>query len=428
MFAFARTAAGELACFEFGELLDPLDPHVPLEQKVRWIMEDYENRRDGLLLLSISQSVAFLTQLLREAGGDPARLIPLIRALGFLRSANGADALAPYLDHPSVQVRAETIASIGNIGSLELMPRLEPFLDSPDRQLRRAAIVALGRSLDRAMFARLEAAAGDDAELRAIVAQNRRRLDAVTAGDMRAYTEAVIETDEYEDLIRLVEVTWEYVRDILADPARNVVVRARAARLLGLTRRSPCGPQFVRVLADGSEAREVRLQAAIAAGRCRTKDAVPFLARVLQSGDAQLQAAAVAALGNIGASEALEPLLRAWGTERLRGAIRLALKRLCTVAGGELLSRLLRENQHWAPERIIFIDDALNRSDGYVEGALDHSLASAVPEARRTAILLLAFLARRDEIEAKLVRIRDSDDDPTNRELAGLAVTRRAKE
>lgn len=428
MFAFARTAAGELACFEFGELLDPLDPHVPLEQKVRWIMEDYEHRRDDLLLLSVSQSVAFLAQLLQEAGDDPARLIPVIRALGFLRSANGADPLAPYLDHPSVQVRAETIAAIGNIGSLDLMPRIEPFLHAADRQLRRAAIVALGRSLDPATFPRLEAAAGADPELRAIVAQSRRRLDAVAAGDMRAYTETVIATEEYEDLIRLMEVTSEYVRDILADRGRDVVVRARAARLLGLTRRSPAGPQFVRVLANDGDPRDLRLQTAIAAGRCRTKDAVPALVRILQSGDSQLQQAAVIALGYIGAAQTFDPLLAAWANDPLRPATRLALKRLCSVPGSELLTRILRDNQRWSPERIIFVDDALHRTDGYVEGALDAALASARPEARRDAILLLAFLARRDEVQAKLVRVRDSDGDPTNRDLAALALARRAKE
>ncbi len=418
MFALARTAARELIYFEFGE---PVDPRLPIEARVRWILADFASRREVYLDGSVSQAVVLLINMLSEAGDDPNRLIPILRSLGFLRSANGADAVAGYLNHPLPEIQREAILAIGRIGSLEHLPRLEPFLKSPDRELRRAAIVALSKSIEPEIFPRLEAAAGPDPELQAIVQHGRRRLEALERKDMRAFALVVLESEEYEDLMRLLEITAGEVLDIMLDRQLPVIVRVRAVRVAGLVHLRRAGPPIAAILAEDTEPLDLRKEAAAAAGRCKAKSAVPSLIRLLDSTDAELQDAAITALGKLEDPQALGPLLSHWNVREgaARQRTRVAIRRLGSVPGSESLMRLLRSKARWSPVGLYIITDDLRLRPDYRQGILDAALTSANPEARRDAILLLAFVGERAEASKLVPLIEDAD--PTNRELATAA-------
>lgn len=421
MFALAQTSANRLLAFEFGE---PLDLTPTLEERLRWILEDVDQWRAAVAGLSVTLSIALLLDWLEDAANDAARLVPLIRALGFLRSPGVAPSLEPYLDNASREVRLETVTALGRIGALDSLPRLEPFLSSPDPALRRAAIVALSKTMDGAISPRLEAAAGVDAERQLLVRQGRRRLEAVQAGDLRAYTAAVLESEEYEDLLSMLEFTIRYVIEILGDRQRDLAVRRRALELVGIAGLAEAGPALAAILAEEREPLDFVLRAAIAAGRCHAPAAVDPLIALLDDGREPLQQAAVTSLGQIGSPRALEPLLARWNDRggALRTGIRLALLRMSTASGTDVVARLLRANEDWRLAAVYFIDAELNLTRGYREGLLDAELSGA-NAARRDAILLLAYLGT--PAEAAKLEARREDEDPEIRELAALAAARK---
>jgi HEAT repeat protein len=422
VFALVRSSTNELLFFEFGE---PLDPYLPLEEHLRRILADFDGRRAEFTSLSVTQSIGLLLDWLDEAGDDAGRLLPLIRALGFLRSPNSAPALERYLSHPSRDVRRETIVALGRIGELESLPKLEPFLQSPEPDLRRAAIVALSKSLDPATFPMLEAAAGLNPELQELVRQGRRRMEAIEAKDLQAFTDAVIETEEYEDLLGMLDLTGQYVIDILDDRRRDLTVRRRALELVGLAGLKKAGAPLAAVLAEERDPFDIMIQAAVAAGRCKARQAVEPLIALLDHGQPLLQEAAITSLGQIGSPLALDPLLAKWndGAPELRDRIRLALRRLCKVPGADTLAELLRTNADWQPAAVYFIDASLRLSTSYSEGLLDNELNDARVEARRDAILLLAYLGSSREA-TKLEPMLREGEDPAIRNLAALAQAR----
>ncbi len=416
MFAAVELGNKELAFFEFG---DPVEEYLPAEVRVRRIMSDYESQRDELWSMSTNQAVIALVKLLDEARNDPPRLVSIIRALGFLKAPDSGEVVATYLDHPAREVRLEAVYSIGRIANLATMPRLEPFLADPDREFRRAAIVGLGKSIEPSVLPQLEAAAGGDAELQALVDQARRKIAAIQTRNLRAYVNAIIETDEYYDLIRMLEVTWEHVVEIMADQARSPVVRRRAVRLLYLARVPMAKEPLTKIVAGEEEPSEVRLQAVIGVGRCRAQEAVGPLIKLLDNPDASLRNAAITSLGQIGNPRALNPLLSKWdaGGGALRGMILLAIRRLCATSGTVLLTDLLEQNPQLISRVILFIDDSLALSREYRADYVASELKSPEAEARRDAALLLAFFGTRSDADA-LALMGKLDPDATNREIA----------
>ena len=420
MFAFAKNASGEWLYFEFGA---PLDPDLPLETRVRWIMADFDSRRDELIGLSVSQTVALLLGWLEEAAGAPFRLMTLIRALGFLRSASSAPFLEPYLAHPSSEVRVETILALGRIGNLKSLPKLEPFLDSTDIELRRAAIVALSKSLNRAEFQKLDASAGTNPELQDLVRQGKRRLEAVEAKDLRAFTNAVLETEEFEDLMPTVEVTRDFIIENLRNRQRDAIVRRRALSLVSTVRMRGGDRAVAEILTEEADSRELCAQAAVAAGRCKAKLAIePLIAMVKREGS-PLREIAIRSLGQIGLPLALGALLDSWNAAGAqRETIRLAIRRVCKVPGTPTLTDLLRANADWRPEALYFISADLQLSEHYSAGMLDAELAGTDTQARLDAILLMAFAG--ESWEADKLTPLGTDPDPATRELAGLAAAK----
>ena len=418
MFAFARISVDELAYFEFGA---PLDPDVDIEVHLRWILDDLESRKDEFNRLSRSHSVGLLVDWLLAAPGDQSRQTTLIRAIGFLRFTSTAPAIEPLLGHESVALQSEAILALGRIGALDSLPKIEVFLTSPERTLRRSAIVALSRSLDSATFDRLEAAAGTDPELRQIVRQGRQRLAAFTAQDLRAFTNVVLETEEFEDLIPLVELTWQYLVENATDQQRDPVVRLRALRIIHLVwMRRRADMALGRILADKSDLPEIRLQAAIAAGPCKARSAVDPLIVMVGSEPLPVKSIAIRSLGQIGSVDSLEALLAGWQRlATLRGEIRLALRRLCKVPSTTVVDVLLA-NESWLPQQIWFITADLQLVEGYRAGLLDGELRSTDAMARRDAVLLIAYLGAPGE-RSKIEPLT-KDPNPFVRELAVRAM------
>jgi HEAT repeat protein len=407
----------ELVYFEFG---DPLDPDMPLESELRWILADFDARKDAFNALSRSQSVGLMIDWLAQAQDDPAALKTLIRAIGFLRFPSSARALEPYLAHPAVEIQAETILALGRIGALESLPKIERFLDSPDVSLRRAAIVALSRSLDDAVFDRLEAAAGGNPELRLIVRQGRRRLAAAKAKDLETFTNIVLETEEFEDLIPLTEYAWRFIVQIAQDRTRDDVVRLRALSVIRTTwmRRADTG--LAQILADRTNPPEIVLQAAIAAGPCRAESAVGSLIMLLTSEPLPFKTIAIRSLGQIGSADAFDTMLASWQhLEPLRSEIRLAIRRLCKVPG-EAVVDLLRANEHWAPRVTYFITGDLRLIEGYTHGLVDDELRSSNAMARRDALVIVAYLG--DSSERPKLEALTKDQDLSVRDLARRAI------
>jgi HEAT repeat protein len=416
VFAFARTLDDELAYFEFGE---PLDPEMPIEAHLRWILADFEARKDEFNRLSRSHAAALLVQWLSEGpSGDALRT--LIRAIGFLRFTSTAPAIEPYLAHATTEVQVEAILALGRIGALASQPKIHPFLESPDRLLRRAAIVALSRSLNSADLDRLDVAAGADPELRHIVRQGRQRLAAARLRDLRTFTEVVLETEEFEDLIPLVEFTWQFIVDIAQNRQRDPLVRLRALSVIRTVHMRRADRALAAILTGDAELPEIRLQAAIAAGPCKATSTVDSLVAMVSSEPRPVKEIAIRSLGQIGEARALDTLLTSWqSSAESREIIRVAIRRLCKVPSTSVIDTL-RALEPWQPRAVYFITSDLRLIEEYRAGLLDGEVQSANVMARRDAIVLIAYLggpSERPKIEALT-----KDADPSIRDLARAAL------
>ncbi|MEJ7714129.1 MAG: HEAT repeat domain-containing protein [Pyrinomonadaceae bacterium] len=299
------------------------------------------------------------------------------------------------------------------------MPRLEPFPGRPGSGFRRAAIVGLGKSIEPSVLPGLRPRRAGTPSPQALVAQARRKIAAIQARDLRAYVNAIIESDEYYDLIRMLEVAWEHVAEIMVDRERSPVVRRRAVRLLYLARVPMAKEPLTKIVAGEDELLEVRLQAVVGVGRCRAQEAVEPLIKLLDNPDASLRDAAITSLGQIGKPRALDPLLSKWDARggALRGMTLLAIRRLCAKSGTVLLTDLLEQNGELVSHGIYFIDDSLALTREYRNDYVNAELKSPEAEARRDAALLLAFFGKRSDA-GKLALMGKIDPDATNREIA----------
>jgi HEAT repeat protein len=93
---------------------------------------------------------------------------------------------------------------------------------------------------------------------------------------------------------------------------RSARLRSATAKALGQTRNPGVTPELVSLLLDEGEHSDVRLFAAIGLGEARDEGAVPAVAQLLrQRSSAALQVRAVVALGEIGGTSCIEPLVSA---------------------------------------------------------------------------------------------------------------------
>jgi HEAT repeat protein len=419
-------AGGELAALGFGS---PPERELTPEEHVREILANYAARRDELFDIAPAPAAKIVARILKESDGTAATVLTPIRALGFLGWPQVFEAVVPYVRHPDHAVRLAAIRSLGQLTKFDAIPLIEPFLDSTDREERREAIIALGKFGKSEEIPKIDHAASGDPELEKLAREAAERIKA-TVQALRTkrfdpVVDAVIDTAEFEDLAALIFVTKFRLLEIVEDRTRAAATRERAVRVLAIARVLRAGLPMRDILADRDNPLDLRLQAIYGVGVTRTKSAVPQLIELLDDADPRIRELSIVALGRIGDTRALEPLLARWAAADpdTRQQLRLAFYRLRSRTGFEPLLEPLRTYQPRAVENVYFISDSLDLSRGYDRAIIAPSLKSPANEERRDALLLLATFGTTADSWI-LQMYFENDADPLNREIANLGIER----
>ena len=281
-----------------------------------------------------------------------------------------------------IQVRLAAIRSLGQMAKFVSIPLIEPYLESSGRRERREAIIALGKFAKPELIPRIEAVAGSDPELVKLVSEAKARIAATLEGlkteNYRALVDALIETDEYEDLLAYILVVWRPLQETFVDNARSPRSRERAARLLGAARVRKAGPHMRKILADPNQPLAFRLRAAYGIGMTRTRSGIHQLTELLSSSDRGFRAIAILALARLGDHRAMQPLLAQWDADggSFRRELRLALWRVAPRPADPIPTRGPAELSA-APGR----DDLFHRRRPGVVERIPYRRPGAVPGA-----------------------------------------------
>ena len=202
-------------------------------------------------------------------------------------------------------------------------------------------------------------------------------------------------------------------------PRNNDEVRVRARALLGIEGHAQSAREGVAFVDDHEISETARVRLVEAMGASKVAEAVHSLIALLEDANPSMQEQAVVALGKIGRSAALQPLLARWDTQdgRLRKPICVALRGLSSSVGANFLREFVESNSRVMAESAVFVSDQLERSDQLPKKWLLPLLASAEPLARRDAALLLAVFG--DESDASALRSLSQLEG--NTELGALA-------
>jgi hypothetical protein len=412
---------GELASLELGQ---PLDPEITPETRVELILADYDTRRDLIWDLDPGEASGAFQARLERGSLRPGDLIHVIQALGVAGRPTASESVEKYIGDPSPAVRLAVIRSLGQMGKFSSIPLIQPFLQNADPQFRRAALIALGKFGKPELMPDLEAAAKRDPVLIPLVQDARRRIDSIAKQNFPAFVDAVIDTDEWEDILPLLMVTWRPLVDLLAQKQKGPTVRLRAVKMLAWGHMRRAGENLSAIVADALEPADLRLEAIIALGRCSIRSSAQQLIALLNAPDQTVQLAAITSLGQLGVPQTLDPLLKKWNDRSgaYRESLRLAIRRSCSVSGSEFLKDLLETGGNLAFSKIYFIDPSLNLTDSFRPEVIDPWLAAGSSSARRDAALVLSFFGGPAEA-SKLDRMR-SDTDLANREIADRGLKR----
>jgi hypothetical protein len=414
---------GELASLELGS---PLEPDLLPSARVELILADYELRRDLLREMDPPDASEALAARLQRGALRPTDLLHLIQALGTVGMPQGSDAVEKHIGDPNPAIRLAVIRSLGQMGKFSNIALIRPYLQDADPEFRRTAVIALGKFAKPEVIPELESAASRDPKLIPLVQDAKRRIDAMTKEDYGAFVDAVIGTNEWEDIYSLFMMAWHPLVDRLSDKQQSLAVRMRAVQMIGWGHMRRASQALTAIVADPLEPPELRLQAIVALGRCRIRSSVGQLIPFLNAPEQSVQLAAITSLGQLAVSAAIEPLVKKWNDRGgiYRETIRLALRRSCSLSGTEALTDLLMKDAALTDAKIYFVDPSLNLFDSLRPGLLDPWLLVPSSPARRDAALLLAFFGRRKDA-AKLDPLR-SDPDPLIRDLAERAAKRLA--
>ena len=200
-------------------------------------------------------------------------------------------------------------------------------------------------------------------------------------------------SDDYEDLVPKVLYVAKALVDIAEDSAAPALLRARAVRVLGLSRVAPVATTYLKLLEGGAvEPEELRYEAIVALGGLRMRGADEALLEQVRTAEPRLRRAAIWALGRIGKGQTLEPLLGSWDVEdgALRSAIYAALRAIARTDGAPVLASALSDDRPAPSRTLVFIDE-----DSFTRGLrvdeVEAHLRSPVVDARRDAALLYAY-------------------------------------
>jgi len=375
---------------------DPPPPTMSNEELMRWILEDYDLRRDFVWDVTDLDTIRLVClEVVIDPAAPEEKLLAAIQTFGQVGWAMETEAIQAHLNDASPAVRRATVRTLGQTADRSSIPLIEPLLNDPDRAMRRLALVALGKFADTSVLGAIDAAVAREPEVARRAENAKRRIEATLAEDTDAVVAALIETDEYEDLMAGFPSVRKSLQKYVEEKKGSVRARSRAAHLLSLARTIAAAPYFRLRLLPGNDERDVRLECIRGLGRTRFKSAVPQLIQELQSPDDGIRQAAVLALGEIGNWHAIQPLLDLWPASEagLRADIRTALRQICQGAGHLVLRQLAGvEGGTSAAARVLVIDDSLemHRLPGGPEEMLVDATESASEEVRRDAALVLS--------------------------------------
>ncbi len=431
---------GSLAAFEFGALLDPARD---AEALLRWVVEDYDARRDEQWRVVPPIGEPILAKLLVEAKTDEERS-PLIRALGFYAMPDvGPTLVGPYAgaDKPR-ELRLAAIRALGSMAFHDSAAALWPALDDANEDVAAEAITALGKMGVSDVLPHLERAGQRSPRLSAVAVAARRRTEAALSRDRERLVDEIIASRDYEDLGVLMPFVWQHVAIVMVNPERGEAARIRAVRLLGLTRTRNAGSAAVTVLNDPSL--PLRVEVVRALGRMRYRQATPTLVRMLSPDDQgratlggtspqtpqslppdALHEALIVALGEIGDRRSFEPLLHRYYDRggAVRGIVLLAARRHARVMAKETYASWAEGKIDLYGRALYFFGDDLSTTYGLRRDLLDAALKHEAPEVRREAALLYGLFGVHEDADS-LIATAQTDKDPLNRVVAARAYDR----
>ena len=285
MFAIITGLSGELHHLEFGDRIEPsyeTDPHL------RWVIDDYPNRRDEQWVHAPFDGAEVLAELSTEYKADPKRLAATILALGWFGQTTSARFVHAHQDNPDLGVRRAVIRAVGQIGNMQSIPFVAKKLEENDPDLRKETIIAAGKFGHPNAIPEMTRRADGDPDLLKRVDEARARLEGLhelkksdDEPDVSKLYRAVLPTDEYEDLCVWACVEPEPLMRILFDRETSDVVRARTARVLGLATAVSATELLCIPVVNPKDARSVRLECAIALGRIGRNVRIPGITDVL---------------------------------------------------------------------------------------------------------------------------------------------------
>jgi len=384
------------------EIGTPLEPDLPLRERIQSILADYGLRRAELYELPTARTIDTLAALLQSAGSDTAELLPLLNATGFLGGADSVPDVEARLEHSNPQVVCAAIRCLGQIGLWTCLDKVKPYLSNADPLIRAEAITAAGK-LSAEPLPELAHAGGSDAVLSGRAREAEARIALLAADRLEECVQFILASDENEDLLPMLPYAWKWLADRLIDGRTPEPRRLRIVSLLGLGCAARAFPYLMWIVARPEESREIRLAAISALGRCRARKAVRLLQNELQSQDMEIVRASVVALGKIGYFSSFPPLLDLWKSAdpSLRADIRLALRRVARLSAADPLEDfLLRPDESesargreiaGAREWWTIDDEGELRSGIPRENLLKNLAAGGSSRDERAAALLLAI-------------------------------------
>ena len=294
------------------------------------------------------------------------------------------DLLSDTLEEP--ERIAQVVQTLGS-GFAHALPSLEPLDELESDSIRSGISRAL---IDQSQSSAEEAVV----ELRT----------ALEAEDGAAVVNSLLPSERWQLLAgfwlcRPQELVWAAYT-----PRNKDEVRVRARALLGIEGHVGSAAEGVPFLLDEAISLDARRRLVEAMGCSKVAEAVPELIPLLSHSDVAMQKAAITALGRIGRSAALDPMLSCWDLQdgALRGTIRAALRGLSSLPGHDYLRGFVETNSLVMVDSAVFVDDRLSLTHQLPKDGLLPLLSSSVFMARRDAAILLAVFG--DETDAPRLR------------------------
>ena len=414
--ALYQLADGRVFALDFGQ---PPIRELSLDEKLDMILSDVEANRTALWNLNRGLTGVALAKRLGptsagpEQPSPPTEVIPLLQALGRIGAGGSVPLVVRHLHHPDRGVQLAAIEALGRIGTELEEPKLTPFVSSGVPELEHAAVLALSHFPTEPGLSLVQLAAAKRPSLADLAAIYAEQLEIKRAHDPDAYTRAYLRYPHREDLVPHVPYLFEPLVRAAAEPHLvqwvvylwSAACDRRAARIMATMLSEPRAPI------------ELRRLSARAMGRIGVRGAASILIEQLQSPDPELQRNCVVALGLIGRSKALLPLLSIWQAQggALHQDIRIASYRLAQPEGPR---QMLSSFEAGEPSPRLFLLEAEEVVEGYHPAWIRAQLAAPSTLARRDALLVFAVYCVDDDVLETLSRIGRGDTEPAIRDLA----------